>query len=534
MPAARRRRIRTAVPGLVAALLLAACSLVPSGSGSSATQTPVAPASAPAPTAAPSLPAKGRPVQAVPDVRPAGFAAPPPGRGIERYRSQQLTWEPCTRELSCASVLAPLDYEDPDGTAITLALARRAATADRRLGTLFVNPGGPGGSGRNYVGYFDARGLEGYDVVGWDPRGVGASTPVQCYGRADLDRYLSIDVSPDDAAEQRALTAETFAFGQSCLARSGALLENISTETTVRDLDLLRSLVGDPRLQYFGASYGTKIGALYAQLYPESVGRMVLDGAVSIGGRSLSQIEGFERALNHFAGWAAAPGKARQPLGTTQDAVLDRVQRLLTGLDRTPLRVPDGRVLTQQLGVEGVLNSLYGRNDWTPLLQALVAATQGDGRGLLTLADEGNFRSPDGSYGQINYAFPAIRCLDSQVASVAAAERSAAREAKKAPLLGPLAGVDLTCPLWPVAPAPKEPRITARGAAPIVVLGTTGDPATPYENAEGMARQLASGVLVTLEGEGHTAYGQSPCVKASVQAYLVDGRVPAVGTRCTS
>lgn len=532
MPAARRRRrVRAAVLALGTAVLLSACSGFPSAPSASA---PPVPRAGPTPTAIPSLPAKGRPVQPVPDVRPAGFADPPPGSGIERYRSQRLTWEPCARDVTCTSVLAPLDHENPDGTAVTLALTRRAATGEPRLGTLFVNPGGPGAPGRNYAASFPTRGLEGYDVVGWDPRGVGGSTPVRCYGPADLDRFLSIDVSPDDAAEERALTAETFAFGQSCLAQSGTLLEHISTEATVRDLDLLRTLVGDPQLHYFGASYGTKIGALYAQLFPAQVGRLVLDGAVNISGQEVSQIEGFERALGNFASWAATPGEGGQPLGTTREAVLTRVRSLLDGLDGTPLTVPGGRVLTQQLGVSGVLNSLYGRQDWGPLRAGLVAAAAGDGQPLLALADEGNFRSRDGRYGQINYAFPAIRCLDSRSVSVRTAEREDEREAERAPLLGPLSGVDLTCPLWPVAPAPREPEITARGAAPIVVLGTTGDPATPYENAEGMARQLDSGVLLTLEGEGHTAYGQSECVRSSVNAYLVVGRVPADGTRCTS
>jgi len=533
MSARRPLRARTLLLAWVVTSLLAGCSLAPAPPRASEPPTPSATAAA-TPTAVPSLPARGRPVQDVPDVRPAGFADPPPGTGLARYRDQRLDWRPCAQKYFCASVLAPLDYADPDGTAVTLALAKRAATADRKLGTLFINPGGPGGSGRDYVTYFDGQGLEGYDVVGWDPRGVGGSTPVRCYGSADLDRYLSIDDSPDTAAEERALTAETYAFASSCLARSGALLQHISTETTVRDLDLLRGLVGDQQLHYFGASYGTKIGALYAQLYPEKVGRLVLDGAVDISGQSVSQLEGFERALGHFAAWAAQPQNGGQPLGTSEAAVLDRVGDLLRGLDGKPLTVPGGRVLTQQLGVEGVVNSLYGRDDWRPLLQALTGAVDGDARALLALADAGNFRASDGSYGQINDAFPAIRCLDSRATSVRDARRSAQREAKKAPVLGPLSGADLVCPLWPVPPAPRQPRITAEGAAPILVLGTTGDPATPYENAEGMARQLDSGVLVTLEGEGHTAYGQSTCVRAAVNAYLVDGTVPAEGTRCTS
>ena len=518
MPAARRCWLAA----LLLAVVLVGCSA-----------SPPAPAPSPpvVPSTIPSASANRRPVQPVPDIRPAGFADPPPGHGLERYRRQTLHWSSCARNLTCATVLAPLDYDDPDGTAVTLALARRRATARDRLGTLFVNPGGPGGSGRGYAAGFDAHGLERYDVVGWDPRGVGGSTPVVCFGASDLDRYFSVDVSPDDAAEKRTLTAETYAFGASCLARSGPLLSNISTTSTARDLDLLRGLVGDERLNYFGASYGTHIGALYAQLFPERVGHLVLDGAVNISGAEVSQVQGFERALDHFAAWAAAG--ARHPLGTSKAEVLHRVQALLTGLDAHPLRVDD-RLLSQQQGVQGVLDPLYGRDDWPVLLRALGRASTGDGRDLLALADAGNFRSSNGTYGQIAYAFPAIRCQDSRAASVSSAERSAKREAAKAPLLGRLVGPDLVCPLWPVAPAPREPRITAAGAAPIVVVGTTGDPATPYENAVGMAHQLRSGVLVTLEGEGHTGYGQSRCVRDLVDAYLVQDRVPPDGIRCTS
>ncbi|GAA1852174.1 alpha/beta hydrolase [Microlunatus capsulatus] len=527
MPARRRRSLAS---GLAVLLLLAGCALpggdrAPAPSPEPATVTPTVPA----------LPAQGRPLTPVPDVAPTGFADPPPGQGTERYRAQTLTWRPCGRGLQCTTVLAPLDADDPDGRALTLALAKRPATAEPRRGTLFVNPGGPGGSGRNYVGYFDAEGLESYDVVGWDPRGVGASTPVRCYGAGDLERYLAVDLSPDDEAEEQALVAENYAFGQACLQHSGALLEHISTQDTVRDLELLRQLVGDPQLHYFGASYGTRIGALYAELYPATVGRLVLDGAVDISDdeADVSQLEGFERALRHFARWAAT-SEAGQPLGTSQAAVLSRVRRLLTGLDAQPLTTPAGRVLSQQQGVQGLLTPLYGREQWPDLLRALTSAAGGDGRGLLALADQGNQRRTDGTYGQINDAFPAVRCLDSRETSVVRAEEEAAEAAVRVPVLGPISGPDLVCPLWPVAPAPEPPRITGEGAAPVVVLGTTGDPATPYENAVTMAGQLRSGVLVTLEGEGHTAYDQSACVRGLVLPYLLGGPPPADGTRCAA
>ena len=246
-------------------------------------------------------------MQPIPSVVPKGYNDPPAGSGLARYQRQTLEWQPCGNGLTCTTVLAPLDYAKPDGTAITLALARRAATAERRLGTLFINPGGPGGSGTSYVGYFNPEGLEGYDIVGWDPRGVGYSTPVACMGPKELDRFYALDASPDDPAEERAWLDAVQGFGRSCLERSGGLLEHVSTVETVKDLELLRGLVGDDKINYFGSSYGTRIGAFYAELYPQRVGRMVLDGSVNISGSdTISQTEGFERALNNFARWCAA------------------------------------------------------------------------------------------------------------------------------------------------------------------------------------------------------------------------------------
>ena len=470
-------------------------------------------------------------MQPIPSVVPNGYSAPPRGSGLARYQGQRLRWQPCGEGLTCTAVLAPLDYAKPDGRAITLALARRAATGDRRLGTLFINPGGPGGSGTSYVGYFDPTGLEGYDIVGWDPRGVGYSTPVTCMGPAELDRFYAMDGSPDDKAEERARSEAVQGFGRSCLERSGGLLQHISTVETVKDLELLRGLVGDDKINYFGSSYGTRIGALYAELYPARVGRMVLDGSVNISGsETISQTEGFERALNNFASWCA---QQRCRLGDNKTAVLEQVKAYLDELDRRPLPVGN-RTLTQQLGVEGVFHSMYGgERSWQRLRDALVAAIfDRDGRALLTLGDRSNFRQDDGNYDQISYSFPAVRCLDSQDESVREVRRRYAQVSKAAPVLGRLGGADLTCVLWPVAPAPPPPPIDGAGARPIVVIGTTGDPATPYEYAVDMADRLKSGVLITFKGEGHLAYDKSECVQRLVRDYLSRDDVPPDKSRC--
>jgi pimeloyl-ACP methyl ester carboxylesterase len=502
------------------------------GCSSDRQASPDQPSPATSSSAPPQVPKDGRPLQPIPDVKPEGFAKPPPGSGLARYERQPLDWKECGHGFLCSTMLAPLNYADPDGAAITLAVAKRPATSTKRLGSLIINPGGPGGSGVGYVGYFNATGLESYDIVGWDPRGVGRSTPVECFGTDELDQYFSMDSSPDNDEELQARIDQQIEFGQSCLERSGALLEHISTADTVRDLDLLRGLVGDSKINYFGSSYGTRIGALYAELFPQRVGRMVLDGAVNINSKSkIDQVDGFERALRHFATWCAN-NECR--LGDRRDDVLSKIKEFLDRLDQQPLEVSGGRTLSQQQGVEAVFYAMYGgTSSWPRLRDALNAAVfDGDAAGLLELADASARRDRDGNYGQLNYAFPAIRCLDSQDDSVRAAEKRLAEESKSAPILGRLNGPDLVCPLWPVKPAPKQPAIDAAGAPPILVIGTTGDPATPYEYAKSMADELSSGVLVTYEGEGHLAYGQSGCVKTLVNAYLVRNQVPRDGSRC--
>ena len=533
----RPRAARLVLAALLCTVLSACSGVLPLLPGARPTPSPgtstSAGTAAPSPGEVAPTPPDGRPLEPVPPVDPPGVTDPPAGSGLGRYTAQRLDWSSCTQRLQCAQVRAPLDWAAPDGRALSLFVARIPATATPRLGTLFLNPGGPGGSGVNLLAGFSTEGLEHYDVAGWDPRGVGRSTPVRCGSDADLDRLFSLDVSPDDDAEASTLNTAVEDFGRSCLAGSGALLEHISTADTVRDLDLLRGLVGDERLSYLGFSYGTQIGAQFAETFPERTGAMVLDGAVDLGEDSeVTQIQGFERALGHFASWCA---ERRCGLGDDRAAVLASVKQLLTGLDATPLPGSGGRQLTQQLGLSGVLTPLYdGTAGWPGLADALKRARAGDGAALLAFADAGNQRGRDGGYGSLATAFPAIRCRDSQATSVAKADRDARDAAAKAPVLGPSGGPDVYCPLWPVAPAPEVGRIHRVGDRPVLVVGTTGDPATPYEYAVDMARDLDRAVLVTHEGEGHTAYGSSACVRRVVQAYLDDGTVPRSGVRCPS
>lgn len=531
---------------VLGSLLLTGCSLVGQlpfpGTGESSAaaseppeSTPVAPSSpsSPAATPAPSTtasPTVARSSVPMPSVSPKGFRNPPPGLGMARYVDQEVNWQSCGARVECAEVAVPLDHARPDDVAITLAVKRSRGGAGVQ-GSLFLNPGGPGGSGwsmvEGYAGAFEGQ----FDVVGWDPRGVGRSTPVQCANGSALDSFYGLDSTPDDATERAALVDGTRTFALSCLQRSGRLLEHVSTVETVKDLDLLRQIVGDEKLYFLGFSYGTRIGATYAELFGRNVGRMVLDSAVNITeDTSIIQAKGFDRSLEHFAAWCAA---GNCEFGSSQQAVIKRITSFWDSLDAKPLRV-GSRELTQSLAVLGVLTPLYQDESVWPLLrQAIGQGLAGDGTALLSFADSYNQRSRSGSYGQMLFAFNAVRCLDEGDPGIAGVEQEAASDAAKAPVFGRYLGPDLVCPLWPVAAQPPLGRITGPGAPPILVVGTTGDSATPYEYARWMADQLESGVLLTYEGEGHGAFGGSnECVNRTVMGYLARGAIPSEGTVC--
>jgi len=496
---------------------------------------------APLPTVGPNGPtarSAGRPIEPVPSVHVAGMVAPPPGHGMARYTAQKITWKPCgvrgDETKQCATVLAPLDYRHPDREAITLAVARRPSPTAHPKGMIFGNPGGPGGSGIDFLDEFDDHGLNrSYDLVSWDPRGTGRSTPVRCLTDRQMDTYAAADYSPDTAQETQKLINVNTAFGRACLARSGELLEHISTADTVRDLDLLRRLFGQPRLNYFGFSYGTSIGAMYATMFGNRVARMVLDGATAVGGLpQVSQEDGFDRTLRNFAAWCA--GRSC-PLGSSQQQVLGTISGFLEGLDQKPLPVGQRR-LTQSLGTNGLTYALYfPASDWRQLLEGLeLAILAHDGSQLLRWSDALEERDNAGHYGQLNAAFPAILCLDEPEQGPAAELRAWRRDERRAPTLAPFIGPDLTCATWPVRSTDDTQRkISYTGKAPVVILGTTGDPATPYEYAEQMHKALASSRLITLDGDGHLAFEQSSCVQTEVLAYFESGVTPR-DSRCTS
>jgi pimeloyl-ACP methyl ester carboxylesterase len=343
-----------------------------------------------------------------------------------------------------------------------------------------------------------------------------------------MDEFHRLDFSPDDALEDSVLIENGRRFGLACLAESGALLGHVSTAESVRDLELIRSALGEERIDFLGYSNGTFLGAGYAQLFGERVGRMVLDGATHIADSRVSQAAGFERALQRMGDWC----RGTRCLPDRENDAPKSVTDLLRRLDAKPLPKND-RLLTQSLALAGIAATLYaGERGWPVLGDALEAADRGEAGPLLALSDLLTWRQSDGQYEQVAYSFPASSCADREVESLAQARARSRRENAQAPVLGPFWGPDLLCSLWPVNPPPRLPRLTGAEAPPMVVIGTTGDPATPYERSQAAARQLAKAVLVTNEGEGHTAGGDRECVVNVVVPFLESGQLPADGQRC--
>jgi pimeloyl-ACP methyl ester carboxylesterase len=473
--------------------------------------------------------------------------------GLAPYYEQKLKWRACgVPGFECTTLLAPLDYDRPgqDGD-VRLAVARKKATGPgERLGSLLVNPGGPGGSAIGYLQEYAGIGYPAeirarYDMVAVDPRGVARSEPVECLDGPAMDAYTRTDGTPDDERETAGLIEQYQKFGEGCGADAPKLLRHVSTVEAARDMDLLRAALGDERLNYVGASYGTFLGATYAGLFPERSGRLVLDGAMdpTLPARrlTLDQTAGFETAFRAFAeNCVTQNGCPLGGKGTKPEQVGRNLNAFFEKLDAKPLPTgdADGRRLTESLATTGVMAAMYDEAAWPQLREALTAAMkEGDGAGLLVLSDGYYERDAEGRYSNLMSANAAVNCLDLPPAFDTPDEvREALPDFEKAsPVFGEgLAWASLNCAYWPVGHTGEPHRIVAKGAAPIVVVGTTRDPATPYRWAQSLSRQLSSARLLTYDGDGHTAYGRgSDCIDRTINAYLLRGTPPTDGKRCS-
>ena len=474
----------------------------------------------------------------------------PTGEDVEPalapYYSQVLTWIDCGDGAECTSVRVPRDWDNPRTiTDISLELSRHRATGTA-LGSLFVNPGGPGASGYDFVhddvDYAASATLQkNFDIIGWDPRGVGRSTPVDCYSDEKLDGFIYDlpDAPRNSDAWTAALETSAIAFGEACLSQTGPSLEFVDTQSTVRDLDLMRALVGDKKLNYLGFSYGSDIGMFYIDRFPEKVGRIVLDGAtdstVSSFDITLTQSIGFERALHAYL--EACPESGECPFTGNLDADLATVRALYDSLDATPIAAPDGRLMDGGVLDVALSMGLYSEESWPELDALFVEVMDGVTDTAFYLADYYYSRNEDGTYIDNSLeAFIAISCVDYPVETDAAvlAQQDAELLAAAPTTTRLTPGGDAVCANWPFAYRGSDVKaVTGAGADPVLIVSTTGDPATPYEWGVALAEQLESAQLVTFTGEGHTAYTQGDeCVVSTVDAYFTKGTVPSEDPNC--
>ena len=472
------------------------------------------------------------------DVSPA----PTPTASPTPIPPPPLSWSDCGRGFECGFVDVPLDYAAPDGPVERVSLIRlRATDPVHRIGSLLVNPGGPGESGVDFVrqdaaAIFSPEILARFDIVGFDPRGVGSSTPIRCLD--NLDHFIPTDVTGGTPTGLADLLAGAASFAQQCGERNAAELPYLGTENVARDLDEIRAALGDAKLTYLGFSYGTLIGEDYASLFPTRIRALALDGVVD---PSLDQATfredqavAFEGALDRFLADCSARASCAFHSGgraaAAFDALMQQIERRPIPTRRLGNREPVGPTQAWQ----AVTQSLYARDAWPVLATALAQARTGDASLLLLLGDPLRGRNPDGSYSNAIDAYDAITCLDWPAPRDPAAYTAlATRFTRVAPRFGRLLAFnDVACAYWPTPPTRVPGPVSAPDAPPILLVGSTGDPATPYAWARNVASQLTSSVLVTRVGEGHTGYLVSTCVRDAVDAYLLRRIVPPAGLRC--
>jgi pimeloyl-ACP methyl ester carboxylesterase len=469
---------------------------------------------------------------------------------LERFYGQKLTWKNLGNGIDSTYVTMPLNWDDPTGATIKIAVARHSAGAGK-LGSLLINPGGPGGSGYDFVdqsvNYIVTPAvLKKYDIIGFDPRGVGHSIPeVTCYTDPKQEDKLLYGTYPDaygTPAWVDDLTAVEKDWSAACLKNTGPLLGHIDAESNARDMDVIRAVLGDKKMHYLGYSYGTYLGTMYAELFPKKVGRMVLDGPIDplVGQLDAlaTQYAGFDSALKSYM--ASCLAKSGCPFSGTVDQALQQVRTLLDGIDARHLVGSDGRQVDSATVATGISYTLYSESSWPDLTTMFQDLAKNDADSTLQNADGYNGRSSNGTYDNETDVYTAVTCAESDIGHDGVSLLDGLVQIDKtAPILGryfaydDYAVLDTACANWPEPVAKLPTKFNAPGAAPIMVVATTNDPATPYAGGVSLSKQLSSGVLVTHKGEGHTVYAQGDtCVNTTVDDYLIKGTVPRSDPMC--
>jgi pimeloyl-ACP methyl ester carboxylesterase len=469
---------------------------------------------------------------------------------LKPFYEQSLTWTRHSGGIDSTKVTVPLDWSDPGGATIKIAVARHRAGSGK-LGSLLINPGGPGGSGYDFVNqYVDyvvtPAVLKKYDIIGFDPRGVGRSEPaITCYTDPKKQDKLLYGTYSSPYGSQGwidELTVVEKDWAAACLKNTGPLLGHIDAASNARDMDVIRAVLGDKKMHYLGYSYGTYLGTMYAELFPKKVGRMVLDGPIDplVGQLDAlaTQMAGFDSALKAYM--ADCQSQKGCPFTGSVQNGLQQVRAILDGIDARHLVGSDGRPVDSATVGTGISYTLYSQSSWPALTQMFTDLAHNDADSALANADGYNDRSPDGSYDNETDVYAAVTCAESDIGSdgVTPLEGLAKIDAA-APILGKYfaeddyAVLDTACSNWPEPVAKLPTKFDATGAPPIMVVATTNDPATPYAGGVSLAKQLSSGVLVTHQGEGHTVYAQGDdCIDSTVDAYLINGTVPTSDPMC--
>ena len=453
-----------------------------------------------------------------------------------------IEWKACegstSAEVECGNIEVPFDYADPEqGSFVLYVKKHNAASPADRIGSMMVNPGGPGFGGSSLADdaqyYFSQDLLDHFDIIAWDPRGTGETTPaVNCVD--SFDEYFGLDSPPETPEEKQALIDASQAFNDKCAENSGTILPYISTKASAQDINSLRLALGEEKVSFFGFSYGSELGTTWATMFPETVRAIVVDGAVDPNASSIqegmAQAKGFEGQLATFLKQCSERTTCEFHNDGDAEAAFDK---LVLDIDSKPLEVSKDRTLvTQGVLFTAVAQAMYSDYYWPQLSEALSAAQKGDGKGILQLYDDYYQRKADGTYGNELEAFLAISCLDDPGASSVEDVDSHIEDfIAAAPRLGGNFAYGYSCALWPVQQADKV-SITGKGAGPIVVVGTTGDAATPLSSTRKMAQGLEQGILIVVDANQHTGYGANSCVVKAVDEYLIKLTVPAKDLTC--